>query len=323
MALENKKSLLQPSSTQAQQFRLQFSNLAPGGVAATSLSNQQPAPVANARPAVSAFVSAPAPVSLAAPPVIPPAPPTPVPTPAPAPSAVEINWNSQAMYFDGATYLTASAATVGDIALLPSVNRWTSIVGWVKPATDGPWHPKQTILHLSSGSYQSGSVEIYLTGSSMAVELSDAGVVRSGALGFNSGTRVAGNGFGAFRVMIAKNPGEVEAQAYFYSNMVGKYRIIGHPNFNMSGSTDMTIGQNFTGSLDNMTFLNSGWISSMTKTYYQESKNPVELMSTGYGTRVLHYSASTILDITGSNATRVMEFETVTGTLTSTGSYFL
>jgi large subunit ribosomal protein L4 len=32
LGLENKKSLLQPSSTQAQQFRLQFSNLAPSGV---------------------------------------------------------------------------------------------------------------------------------------------------------------------------------------------------------------------------------------------------------------------------------------------------
>jgi hypothetical protein len=227
------------------------------------------------------------------------------------------------MYFDGATYLTASAATVGDLALLPSVNRWTSIVGWVKPDTDGPWHPKQTILHLSSGSYQSGSLEIYLTGSTLAVELSDAGVVRSGAREFTSGTRVAGNGYGAFRVMIVKDPGKAEAQAYFYPNMIGNYRVISHPDFNMSGSTDMVIGENFTGSIDNMTFLNSGWISSMTKSYYQESKNPVELMSTGYGTRVLHYSASTILDITGSNATRVMEFETVTGTLASTGSYFL
>ena len=332
MALENKKSLLQPSSIESQQFRLQFSNLAPTGVVPGTTPAGTSAPVtrtgglaapANPAPAASLFVQAPAPVSLAAPPVIPPVVPAPVVVEAPGASEVVINWDGQAMYFDGSTYLTASAATVGDI--FTPTNKILSVVGWVKPATEGPWHPKQSIFHMYSGSFQSGSMEVYLTGSHIVAEIKNSGTTYTTPANspsqFTSGKRVAGNQFGAFRVMVEYSTMGLDS-IYFYPTMVGKYFHTFHPDFTISNSTDMVIGQNFSGSLDNLVFLNTSWLAKDTKKYYTEAANPVEILSAS-GSRLLHYSASSIQDITGSEATRIMEFETVTGTLTSTASYFI
>ena len=322
MALENKKSLLQPSSIESQQFRLQFSNLAPNGVAPATTTGGNRA-VANTPAPTSLFVQAPAPVSLAAPPVIPPVEPAPV-VEAPGASEIAINWDGQAMYFDGSTYLTASAATVGDI-YTPS-GRYFTVVGWVKPATEGPWHPKQSIFHMYSGSFQSGSVEVYLTGSSIEAEFKNNGnTYKTGANNrtyFTSAYRVAGNQYGAFRlILLAKSTPNTLSSLVFYPGMIGKYQS-GFLDFTISGSTDMVIGQNFSGSIDNLTFLNNTWLATDSQKYYTEAANPIELLSAS-GSRVLHYSANSIQDITGSAATRIMEFETVTGTLTSTASYFI
>ena len=155
MALENKRSLLQPSSIQSQQYRLQFSNLAPDGVAPASISNQQPAPVANARPAVSAFVSAPAPVSLAAPPTIPPALPVPVIEAAPTPPAIPVDY-AQALYFDGSTVFTASLG-ISDVDIPLALHDRFGIMFAYKSSQ---LQSNEVLFSFYSGSYASASLEV-------------------------------------------------------------------------------------------------------------------------------------------------------------------
>ena len=149
MALENRKSLLQPSSTQAQQSRLQFTNLQP-----ISLTAQQPSPVSNSRPAVSAFVSAPAPVSLQAPATIPPS----LPAPTPVVSNPPIVYSDTAFYFDGSSLFSSSLEPIDALINLTSS---LGIMMAIKPNvfTTGS---TQTILHMYSGSFASQSLAISL-----------------------------------------------------------------------------------------------------------------------------------------------------------------
>jgi hypothetical protein len=172
MAIGDKKSLLQPSSTQSQQFRLQFTNLQP-----TSLTAQQPSPVANARPVISTFVSAPAPVSLQAPPTIPPKPPTPVPAPTPAVSSVPIVYSDTAFYFDGNSIFSSSLEPV-DFAFNLTGSNGISIAMAIKPFT---WQPETvsghpyTILHMYSGSEASQSLNISLYDNELRTTFSNNG----------------------------------------------------------------------------------------------------------------------------------------------------
>jgi hypothetical protein len=164
MALDNKKSLLQPSSTQAQQYRLQYSNLAPGGVVPPTQTGGLSAP-ANARPAVSTFVQAPAPVSLQAPATIPPPPPAPAPVPTPAASTVPVEWSKTAMYFDGTNLMSSSLEPIDFGYNFTGSNEGLSIMVALKPFS---WTPvttsghAYTILHMYSGSEASQSINISL-----------------------------------------------------------------------------------------------------------------------------------------------------------------
>jgi hypothetical protein len=172
MAIGDKKSLLQPSSTQSQQFRLQFTNLQP-----TSLTAQQPSPVSNSRPVISTFVSAPAPVSLQAPPTIPPKPPTPVPAPTPAVSSVPIVYSDTAFYFDGNSIFSSSLEPV-DFAFNLTGSNGISIAMAIKPFT---WQPETvsghpyTILHMYSGSEASQSLNISLYDNELRTTFSNNG----------------------------------------------------------------------------------------------------------------------------------------------------
>lgn len=172
MALENRKSLLQPSSTQAQQSRLQFTNLQP-----ISLTAQQPSPVSNSRPTVSAFVSAPAPVSLQAPPTIPPKPPTPVPAPTPVVGNIPIVYSDTAFYFNGESLFSSSLEPV-DFAFNLTGSNGFSIGMAIKPFT---WQPETvsghpyTILHMYSGSEASQSLNISLYDSELRTTFSNNG----------------------------------------------------------------------------------------------------------------------------------------------------
>jgi len=173
MAIGDKKSLLQPSSTQSQQFRLQFTNLQPA-----SLTTQQPSPVANARPTVSAFLKAPAPVSLQAPPTIPPSLPTPVPAPTPVVSNIPIVYSDTAFYFDGTNIFSSSLEPVDFAFNLTGSTNGISIVMAIKPLT---WQPETvsghpyTILHMYSGSEASQSLNISLYDSELRTTFSNNG----------------------------------------------------------------------------------------------------------------------------------------------------
>jgi len=162
MALENRKSLLQPSSTQAQQSRLQFTNLQP-----ISLTAQQPSPVSNSRPTVSAFANTPAPVSLQAPATIPPA----------LPSNPPIVYSDTAFYFNGSSLFSSSLEAV-DFPFHLTGSDVVSILMAIKPFS---WQPETTsghpytILHMYSGSAASQSLNISLYDGELRATFSNNG----------------------------------------------------------------------------------------------------------------------------------------------------
>lgn len=156
MAIGDKKSGLQPSSVQAQQYRLQFTNLQP--VSATA---QQPSPVTNPRTTVSAFAGVPAPISL----------PTPQSAVSQTPAAVPSTFR-QAAFFDGATVYSASLATGNDFKAQINDNLGSFSVDLIfKPAA--PDSLRHTIFHTYSGSFMSQSLELYITGSNLILEFTN------------------------------------------------------------------------------------------------------------------------------------------------------
>jgi len=156
MAIGDKKSLLQPSSVQAQQFRLQYTNLQP-----TSLTAQQPSPVTSPRTTVSAFAGVPAPVST----------PSPQPAVSQTPVAVPSTFR-QAAFFNGATVYSASLATGNDFKAQINNNSGSFSVNLIfKPAA--PDSLRHTIFHTYSGSFMSQSLELYITGSELILEFTN------------------------------------------------------------------------------------------------------------------------------------------------------
>ena len=188
MAIGDKKSLLQPSSTQSQQFRLQFTNLQP-----TSLTAQQPSPVSNARPVVSTFVSAPAPVSLQAPPTIPPKPPTPIPAATPVVSNPPIVFSDTAFYFDGNSLFSSSLESV-DLPILFTGS--FGIMLAIKPSTFTP-ATEQTLFHMYTGSFASQSIKISLTpAGNIKTTFSDSGNTLESSVSSKGATLgTLGNGY--------------------------------------------------------------------------------------------------------------------------------
>lgn len=184
MAIGDKKSLLQPSSTQSQQFRLQFTNLQP-----TSLTAQQPSPVANARPAVSVFLNAPAPVSLQAPPTIPPS----LPAPTPVVSNVPIVYSDTAFFFNGSSIFSSSLEPI-DFPVLFTGS--FGIMLAIKPNTFTP-ATEQTLFHMYTGSFASQSIKISLTPTGhIKTSFSDSGNILESNISTNGRTLgTLGNGY--------------------------------------------------------------------------------------------------------------------------------
>lgn len=262
MALENKKSLLQPSSAQSQQYRLQFSNLVPTSVAPLATTTaQQPAPVANRRPAVSAFVSAPAPVSLQAPATIPPSLPAPAAAAPAAAPTTPLVYKSSALFFGEGLHYSASVddgISVGDIKFLNFYD--STFMAYIKPTNARPWN-KESIFHIYSGSAVSHSLEVYLTGSDIAVEYShnNQSYVRSVTMP-NVGN--FGNGYYLIRLVSGKNN-----RALLYPNLGGWPYAGGDSanfpsGFDTSNATDMKLGLSFSGSMDYITFIYNGKLTS-------------------------------------------------------------
>ena len=159
MALGDKKSGLQPSSVQAQQYRLQFSNLE-SRAARTTTSGQAAQPIS--RPAIS---------TLAPPPAVP------IPAPAPAPAvaqtpAVVPSTFTKAAFFNGATILSASLDGGNDFGFAIGGNNKMQIDLIFKPASlEGS--TRRTIFHTYSGSAMSQSLELYMIGSKLYAEMTN------------------------------------------------------------------------------------------------------------------------------------------------------
>lgn len=159
MAIGDKKSGLEPSSIQAQQYRLQFSNLE-SRAAQTTTGGQAAQPIS--RPATSTLAPSPA---------IPTPAPAPVPAVAQTPATVPLTFR-QAAFFNGATALSASLVGGNDVVYSksPTLNA-LGVELIFKPAAPDSF--RHTILHTYSGSFMSQSLELYITGSKLFVEMTE------------------------------------------------------------------------------------------------------------------------------------------------------
>lgn len=155
MALEDKKSILQPSSVQAQQYRLQFSDLQNRANEATKY--VQPSALV---PNASQFAGGPTPVALAAP----------VSQPTQAPTVVK-SYKTKAAVLDGNTYFTSS---IGDIDLNGVTSGSLSFAFMIKPDVV-PTREKQYLLHAYTGSFASHSLEITLNKTTFEMRATNAG----------------------------------------------------------------------------------------------------------------------------------------------------
>lgn len=245
MALEDRKSGLQPSSVQAQQYRLQYSNLAPAGVAPDSITNRQPAPIASPRQTVSAFQAPAVPVTA----------PTPIPPVSQTPAAVPATF-TKAAFFDGATVYSASLVGGNDFMFKGSnFGALTFSVDLIfKPAA--PDSLRHTIFHTYSGSFMSQSLELYITGSNLILEFTNGQttfnqqVIEHRTSFFNDLESFANrgllahmtNGFSYFAArMRSTNSTFVEVK--FKSQTYGSNNFPGIPNiFDTSNNTHFYIG---------------------------------------------------------------------------------
>lgn len=164
MALEDRKSGLQPSSVRTQQYRLQFTNLQPVSVTA-----QQPLPLTNPRTTVSAFAGVPAPSTS----------PIPLSPVSQTPAAVPATFR-KAAFFDGATVYSASLVGGNDFKaqVAGGIQGSFSVDLIFKPAA--PDSLRHTIFHTYSGSFMSQSLELYITGSDLILEFTDGTTVVEG-----------------------------------------------------------------------------------------------------------------------------------------------
>lgn len=147
MALEDKKSLLQPKSVQAQQYRLQFSNLS-DRIDEVITYNTPGALV----PQASQFAP---PVSQVAPQAAAPS----VPVPTPTPSVEVQSFAEKSADFDGSFFFTASN---GDLGMSTPSGSYSYGVMF-KPDNFKAGHP-QTIFHTYTGSFASHSIELSIAG---------------------------------------------------------------------------------------------------------------------------------------------------------------
>jgi hypothetical protein len=348
MALENKKSLLQPSSTQAQQYRLQFSNLVPSGVTPAATAGGSAAPVtrtgglsapANARPAVSAFVQAPAPVSLQAPPTIPPALPVPAPAPAPTPPSVPIVYPVAGLFFDGNTYFSASLDQGNDFLFefndnyptlsvaFPTARR-TGIGFFFKPDLGASTsYPRRTIFHTYSGSFASQSFEIFTAGAYIHAEYLDNGkkyTLREGGLRSTSLVGNSGNGYTYVYFSLGNTtrdlyPADIVAVHNRYSSGDARNKELKTTPFTIEGNDHFYIGgsplaaNNFSGSISYLFFTSGSGYNSQVNTSLSQNTLKPENFS---GMFRLYKFDQQLTDVTASIAEYSYPLELVTGTTT-------
>lgn len=291
MALENKKSLLQPESIEAQQYRLKNSNLAARLDQSISISNQQSSAVGAAptRPSVLAPSTPPTPLpaesNATVSSTVPGGSPTPIPSPAnpagsptnsPSAPTQEIVYKTIAADFDGSFYFTASNADLGIAAISGSAYSYGIMF---KPDSLKAGHD-QTLFHTYSGSFQSCSIDIsLLAGGNIALRYRNNGGSRMYRFKYGSWVEGLsgkdGNGYTYIQLnrSTTNRVGPVSADHKFYIS--GQNRVLGTKttnsigifsgDFNVSnndhfyiGGTAAQDGINFSGSIAWITFDKKG-----------------------------------------------------------------
>lgn len=275
MALENKKSLLQPESVEAQQYRLQNSRLAARVEQTISTGDQQSSA---GRPSVLA----------------PSTPPTPLPaesstnttatlpggsaTPAtiattsetvgttPSVPTSEVIYSDRAADFDGSFFFTASNPDLGfDV---PSGSYQYAVM--FKPDTFQAGHT-QTIFHTYSGSFASSSIELSLgAGGDLQLRYQHNGGYiryRTPHRWYASTKGKSGNGYTLFTfnekpnlnnlpfsgylptMNMNANPKATQVKSqYAYLVNTGSFNIANNDHFSIGGTAART-GTNFSGSI--------------------------------------------------------------------------
>jgi len=331
MAIGDKKSGLQPSSVQAQQYRLQYSNVT-SQAARTTTSGQAAQPVS--RPTIS---------TLAPPPAVPVPAPSPVPAVSQTPAAVPLTFR-QAAFFDGATALSASLVGGNDVAYTksPTLNA-LGVELIFKPAAPDSF--RHTILHTYSGSFMSQSLELYITGSKLFVEMTEGETtvnmqvvphrwytstdLELGKLTGRTehmtnqytyyGLRMNPSNVNAIGVILKGNTMPVNSA--FNSNLT----VPGIPPFfNTANNTHFYIGGSpaknsyFSGSIASITFTsgsfvtNQQWGDMAVRDLAPESVSPQ--------LRTYTFNSAPV-EVTGSQASFSRPLEVVTGSLTYVNSY--
>lgn len=267
MALEDRKSGLQPSSVLAQQYRLQFTNLQPVSVTA-----QQPLPSTNPRTTVSAFAGVPAPSTS----------PITLPPVSQTPAAVPATF-TKAAFFDGATVYSASLVGGNDFRFEADQafgGSAFSVDLIFKPAA--PDSLRHTIFHTYSGSFMSQSLELYITGSNLVLEFTNGQitfnqqVIEHRASFFNDLVSFANrglighmtNGFTYFAARLRPtNPTFVEVK--FKAQTYGSNNFPGIPsNFDTSNNTHFYVGGSpaknsyYSGSIASMLFVTGSTLTN-------------------------------------------------------------
>ncbi len=322
MALGDKKSGLQPSSVQAQQYRLQFSNLE-SRAAGTITSGQAAQPTS--RPAVSTL-----------------APPAAVVTPAPVPppatsqtsAAVPLPF-TQAAFFDGATVYSASLATGNDFIFDYNTKRF-SVDLIFKPAA--PDSLRHTIFHTYSGSFMSQSLELYITGSYLVLELTNGRTIFNGQdvehrahfvrdLAFLGNTGQTGhmtNGFTYFSARLQPLSGQFVDMKFRVHSFGTVTSIPIPPDFNTSNNTHFYIGGSpaknsyYSGSIASILFVTG---STLTNQQWGDMALR-DLNPTTISPQLRTYTFSnTPAEVTGSQASFSRPLELVAGTPSYVDSY--
>jgi len=331
MALGDKKSGLQPSSVQAQQYRLQFSNLE-SRAARTTTSGQVAQPTS--RPAVS---------TLAPPPTV--VTPAPVPPPAVAQTpAVIPSTFRKAAFFDGATILSASLSTGNDFGYALNGANPVQIDIIFKPAslTDTT---RRTIFHTYSGSAMSQSLEIYTIGSRLYMEVTNEMTTFNGQLTpdyWNTSAdldwaRAAGrfeymtNQYSFYSVRLRP---QVNTSVYVIlkDQAMAQYSVGNTPtfgrqinaNFDISNNTHFYIGGSvgrnsyFSGSIASILFTSGSYISNQQWGDVALRDTPQQTVAPQLRTYTFDNAP---VEITGSQARYSRPLQTVTGTLTYVDGY--
>jgi len=323
MALGDKKSGLQPSSVQAQQYRLQFSNLE-SRAARTITSGQAAQPIS--RPAISTL--------------------------APPPSGPATDGSSQgsdtsqgsgtapltfrqAAFFDGATAYSASLATGNDFIFDYNTKALSIDLIFKPAASDSARH---TIFHTYSGSFMSQSLELFITGSYLVLELTNGMTTFNGQavehrshfakdLAFLASTGHIGhmtNGFTYFSARLQPLNGYFVDMKFRAHSFGTSPSIPIPPDFNTSNNTHFYIGGSpaknsyYSGSIASILFVTG---STLTNQQWGDMALR-DLNPTTISPQLRTYTFSnTPAEVTGSQASFSRPLELVAGTPSYVNSY--